>query len=1023
MPGGFQGAIFAVDGVLIGSPETRHQASRHTAVTHEHVPRLAGEGRLAAFADALRFILAVKRAGVRVAAVSPSGNAGRFLDRIRLDTFAAEQRLDYPFISPGLTLPGLFDADLRGRHFQHRALDQTTLIAAAAELGVTVDRCFAVAAVMAGIKVARAAGVAVLGVARLGDEEALLAAGADLAVASLDEVSVEALGDGRLQVHSVSQERRRRREERPPNTWLVSYDGFDPQRQGLREALCAVGNGFFVTRGALPEAKADGVSYPGTYIAGLYNRLRTPIAGRTVENEDLVNAPNWLPLRFRLEGGQWFDIRAAAVLDHHLDLDIRRATLIRRLRWRAPDGRLTSMVQRRFVSMKDPHLAGLETTFTAENWAGGLEIWSGLDGGIVNSGVQRYGGLDGRHLEMLHAAEADGQTIELQVQTTQSRVQIAIAARTSIHTDGALAEAERRLVTEPAAVAHALTLTLEPGRPVTVEKIAALYTSRDRAISESLLEARQAACGAPGFGELEARHAAEWELLWNRFDISLECASEWAETIVHLHVLHLLQTVSPHSIVLDVGVPARGWHGEAYRGHVFWDEIFVFPLLNFQLPTLAAALLGYRYQRLGAARAAAREAGYRGAMFPWQSGSNGREETPQLHLNPQSGRWLPDHSRLQRHASIAVAYNTWQHYLATGSIQFLRFTGAEMLIEIARFWASVASYNPRLDRYEILGVMGPDEYHDRYPGAGHPGVDNNTYTNVMAVWVLDRARQALDVLPPYYRDEVITALGLKAGELERWREITAKMRVVFHDDGVLAQFEGYDRLAEFDWEGYRARYGNIQRLDRLLEAEGDSPNRYKLSKQADVLMLLFLLSPAELLEILRGLGYEVTREQLVRTVHYHLARTADGSSLSRLVSAWVLTRLDPGHGWRFIRDALESDVADIQGGTTAEGVHLGAMAGTVDLVLRCLTGMRPCGEELQFDPVVLPPEITSVSFSVHHREHRVAITLAADHLSVRSRAGDRSPIRIGVGQDIRELAPGAQAVFRIDPEQRASDTP
>ena len=131
---------------------------------------------------------------------------------------------------------------------------------------------------------------------------------------------------------------------------------------------------------------------------------------------------------------------------------------------------------------------------------------------------------------------------------------------------------------------------------------------------------------------------------------------------------------------------------------------------------LASALLNYRHERLGAARAAASAAGYRGAMFPWQSGSNGREETQQLHLNPHSRRWLPDHSHLQRHVNIAVAYNVWQHYMVTGSIQFLRFSGAEMLIEIARFWASLATYNPELDRYEILGVMGPDEYHDAYPG-------------------------------------------------------------------------------------------------------------------------------------------------------------------------------------------------------------------------------------------------------------------------------------------------------------------
>ena len=169
-----------------------------------------------------------------------------------------------------------------------------------------------------------------------------------------------------------------------------------------------------------------------------------------------------------------------------------------------------------------------------------------------------------------------------------------------------------------------------------------------------------------------------------------------------------------------------------------------------------------------------------------------------------------------------------------------------MLIEIARFWASIASYNPRLSRYEILGVMGPDEYHDRYPSADRPGLDNNTYTNVMAVWVIDRAMQTLDELPPYYRQEVVADLGLGADELARWRDITRKMRVVFHDDGVLTQFEGYERLQEFDWEGYRVRYGNIQRLDRLLEAEGDSTNRYKVSKQADVLMLLLLLSSGEI---------------------------------------------------------------------------------------------------------------------------------------------------------------------------------
>jgi trehalose/maltose hydrolase-like predicted phosphorylase len=399
-------------------------------------------------------------------------------------------------------------------------------------------------------------------------------------------------------------------------------------------------------------------------------------------------------------------------------------------------------------------------------------------------------------------------------------------------------------------------------------------------------------------------------------------------------------------------------------------------------------------------------------MYPWQSGSDGREETQRMHLNPQSGRWLPDHSHLQRHVNISVAYNVWQHYLVTGSQQFLRFGGAETLIEIARLFASLATYNPAQDRYEILGVMGPDEYHDAYPDADRPGVDNNTYTNVMAVWVLLRATQAINELPPHYRHEVTAELALDPGELSRWRDITSKMRVVIHPDGVLAQFEGYDQLQEFDWEAYRARYGNIRRLGRLLEAEGDSTNRYQVSKQPDVLMLLFLLSRDELRGLLHNLGYDVTAAQLARTVHYYLDRTAEGSTLSGVVSAWVLARLDPAQAWRSYLTALKSDISDIQGGTTAEGIHLGAMAGTIDIVMRCVTGMRARGETPRFDPA-LPPEVKQIRFSIHYRGHRVEVTLRQNLMSVASRPGRASPIKILARGETRELAPGKHTDFSL----------
>jgi alpha,alpha-trehalase len=443
----------------------------------------------------------------------------------------------------------------------------------------------------------------------------------------------------------------------------------------------------------------------------------------------------------------------------------------------------TTVVQRRFVSHQDERLAGLETKLTAENWSGTIQIRSGLDGRVVNAGVKRYRDLNGQHLTILGQAEVDKETIDLRVEANQSHVRVALAARTRLLRDGEILEVDRSLVEEPGFVAHELTCQVPQGRPVTVEKIVALYTSRDRAISESRHDACLAIARAGNFAELLSSHERAWLHTWDRFDIAMDSANDWTETVLHLHIFHLLQTVSHHSAHLDVGVPARGWHGEAYRGHIFWDELFIFPYLNFQRPWLAEALLQYRYARLGTARAAAREEGFEGAMFPWQSGSNGREETQRLHLNPKSGRWLPDRSHLQRHVNIAIAYNVWQHYMITGSIRFLRFTGAELLIEIARFWSSIATYNRARDRYEINGVMGPDEYHEAYPDSEEAGLRNNTYTNVMAVWVLQTALEALQELPPHYRQELVEELMIGDEELERWRDISQKMIVVFHAGG------------------------------------------------------------------------------------------------------------------------------------------------------------------------------------------------------------------------------------------------
>jgi trehalose/maltose hydrolase-like predicted phosphorylase len=757
------------------------------------------------------------------------------------------------------------------------------------------------------------------------------------------------------------------------------------------------------------------VHHPGTYVAGCYNRLVSRVAGREVENEDLVNVPNWLPLTFRPEGGDWLDLRQVEVLAYRQELDLRRGVLTRFLRARDREGRVTRVAQRRFVHMADHHLAGLETTLVAENWSGRLEVRSALDGRVTNSGVARYRQLDGRHLLPVEEGVAED-TVWLLVETRSSHARIAQAARTRVLRDGAPATVDRRGVREPGFVAHDLDVEVREGEPVTVEKVVTLFTSASRAISEPADAARRWIARLGGFDELLQRHVAAWGQLWRRCRISIDGDDDGDQKVaqvLNLHVLHLLQTVSWHTIDLDVGVPARGLHGEAYRGHVFWDELFIFPFLNLRFPEVTRALLRYRRRRLPEARCAAREAGYRGAMYPWQSGSDGREETQRLHLNPRSGRWLPDHSHLQRHVNIAIAHNVWQYYQVTGDLEFLAEHGAEMLLEIARFWASIATYNRSLDRYEILGVMGPDEYHDAYPDRDRPGIDNNAYTNVMAAWVLCRALETVQLLPEHRRLELEERLRLRREELDRWEEVSRKLRVCFHDGDVISQFEGYGDLLELDWEGLRRRHGDIRRLDRILEAEDDTPNRYKASKQADVLMLFYLLSADELLAMLERLGYRLAPEAIPRNIDYYLQRTSHGSTLSSVVHAWVLARSDRQGSWRFFTEALASDVHDVQGGTTREGIHLGAMAGTVDLAQRCYTGLETREDVLWLNPS-LPEELDGLDFDLRYRGHwgiHLHVTPAA--LQVLVASSDDGPVRVAVKGEVAEIPPGGMREFPL----------
>ncbi len=793
------------------------------------------------------------------------------------------------------------------------------------------------------------------------------------------------------------------------SVWTLSYDGYDPGEQGLREALCTLGNGVLGSRGAAPEARADDVHYPGTYRAGVFNRLTDRIDEVEITNESMVNLPNWLFLRFRVDDGPWFAPDDATLDEYRTELDLRRGVLTRHLTVVLDEDRRLRVTQRRLVHLADPRLAALESTFLAEGFSGTLTVGCAIDTAVRNWGVERYRDLSDEHLEVLSSEEVDDRTTLVVARTNQSQLRVAEAQRIRVHDDEGEepAETSRRWFEEDGLVGHELELPLAEDRPITVEKVVSIVVGGDPAISEPGETAVRATIHAEGFDGLLAGHVTKWDQLWDRFELRFG-ENEAVQQVLNLHTFHALQTISHNTIDRDVGAPARGLHGEAYRGHIFWDEVFILPYLNLRMPVLTRSLLLYRHRRLGEARDRAARAGHAGATFPWQSGSDGREESQQMHLNPVSGEWKPDNSRLQHHVNLAVAYNVWQYVETTADRDFLRYYGLELLVEVARFFASMATYDRIDDRYHLRGVMGPDEFHDGYPDRDEPGLDDNAYTNLMVVWTIQRTFELLELLPEQVRHDVESELELSRSELDHWEDLTRRMFVPFHGDGIISQFAGYDELEELDWDDYRQRYDDIQRLDRILHAEDDTPNRYKVAKQADTLMLFYLLTADELERMLQGLGYDWTPDRIPDTIEYYRARTSHGSTLSALAHSWLHARSDRRRSWDLFEQALRSDIDDIQGGTTQEGIHLGAMTGTLDLVQRGYTGLAVEEDALRFEPT-LPDEVAELTFPLHYRGHQLRVQLDHDCLRVSAAPSDLPAVRIGF-DDQREVLRGGETL-------------
>ncbi|GAA0136825.1 hypothetical protein YSY43_36660 [Paenibacillus sp. YSY-4.3] len=775
-------------------------------------------------------------------------------------------------------------------------------------------------------------------------------------------------------------------------SWIVRESGFDRRRITANGNKFMIGNGYMGYRGTLEEYGRTELT--AVTLAGLYDR-----AGD--QWREPVNAPNGLFTQIYCEG-ELLGVLAGEPVEHVQELNIRHAVHRRRTVYRMPGsagGRVTVRTER-FCSAVRLHLLASQTSVQCSEDCE-LVIRTGIDGDVWD--------FNGPHLEGLMGADVEGsllvsgRTQELLVPVAAAetwawdgagesrdlsgeKADVGAAGRMSaaarIDVPGELPEAaviQEQLPWKAETKLGAgfafreIRLRCKAGETYTFYKYVSVFTGLDEGgeAGEAALKYSQEAA-ALGYEALLKEHAESWERKWERSDVVIHGDDE--AQLALRYSLYQLHIIAPgHSEKLSI--PARGLSGQVYKGAVFWDtEMFMLPFYLHTQPEIARNLLMYRVHTLDGARRKAAEYGYEGAFYAWESQETGDDACTLFNVNDVfTGRPMRTYFRdKQVHISADVAYGIWQYYLFTGDDSILLEGGAEVAWECARFYYSYAYFNPGKQRYEILDVTGPDEYHER--------VHNNAFTNVMVKKCLSIALEALAYLREEHPWRYEALMSGSAVTPEQLREMHDRLYVPLPDANsrLIEQFDKYYTLEDMSLAELKSRMLNPH---EYLGGGNGLAATTQILKQADVVLLLHLF------------GEDYDRDTKRANWEYYESRTEHGSSLSSCIYALVAADIGiPDWAYPyFMRTAtidLTGDSKQYVGDLYIGGTHPAANGGAWMAAVLGFAGLRMDGGVVRIRPSLpskwqgaeFPLCLLNQIFRVHVDQAKVTVEAHADNV-------------------------------------------
>jgi trehalose/maltose hydrolase-like predicted phosphorylase len=702
--------------------------------------------------------------------------------------------------------------------------------------------------------------------------------------------------------------------------WIITEDSFIPQKQHHMETLFTIGNGYLCTRGATEEIFPD--NRRATFIHGIFDDVPLVFT-------ELVNAPDWLPLGIYLDGER-FSMDRGSIQEYKRQLDLKTGLLTRKVRWVSPSGKGVHLTFERFTSLDDEHLL-CQRVRAIPDFDGQLEFRASLNGYTENEGFAHW-----RWVNQVYDQQG---LVSLHLCTRTTATELALAMR--LETSGK-PDSSSYCDTENMPM-RTLTFSARRGEAITLEKFVGIASSRDTANPSGM--AQQHARQPVSWDSAFEVHRQAWQREWERMDIIVE-GDEEAQLAIRFSLYQLFIAAPRNDDRVNIG--AKTLSGFGYRGHSFWDtETFMLPVFIYTSPLIARNLLNYRYQRLPAAREKARQNGFEGAQFPWESADTGEEVTPTWvpHFSDRKKSvriWTGD---IEIHISADIAFAANLYWRVTGDNKWFIEKGAELVLDTAKFWAARAEWNPETGYFEYNDVIGPDEYHEH--------VNNNFFTNYLARWNLKAGLSVLEWLKkeaPEKAEELIERLDLNAGRLEAWQKVIQAIFLPEREDGLIEQFKGYFERQDVHLADLEPREISAQVLFGI-----EGCNQTQVLKQPDALMLIYMMRD------------EFDQSRLRVNYDYYTPRTdlTYGSSLGLSIQAILACELgDSQAAYEHFLRAARADLYDVRG-NASDGIHGASAGGVWQAIAFGFAGLQLTGDHWEVKPC-LPAHWKRLSFQFMH---------------------------------------------------------